>query len=109
MAVTPRSIDDRRPRRSNAVPAHAERQWLLVALAAFLALNGLGIVYGGIIAAQSASQKQGFDTSFGTMHITGTEVIGGLTPGDVGGMTHGLAGYVSAEQAEVVVGLHIAN
>ena len=109
MAATSRTIDERRRRGSNAWPVHAERQWLLVALVAFLALNGIGIVYGGLLAARSAALQQGFETSFGTLHVTTTEVIGGLSPGDVGGMTHGLAGYVPAEQAELVVAVRIAN
>ena len=41
--------------------------------------------------------------------MTGVEALGGLSAGDVGGMTHGLAGFVPADQAEVMVAIRIAN
>jgi hypothetical protein len=93
----------------SAPSQHAGLQWLLVLVVAILALNGVDLAWrsvmgGGATAAAGASR-----TSFGSLAVTGVESLGGLSAADVSGMTHGLPGFVSADQEGVVVEVSLVN
>jgi len=49
------------------------------------------------------------DTSFGSMTFERVATIGGLTPEELGGVTHGIQGLVLTGQAQVEVSVRIAN
>lgn len=102
------------PRSRTARPAagwaHSDRQWLLVAAVVVLALNAATLVWQSIRpAGVPVAEGSRADTSFGWMTVPDVEVLDGLSNADVGGMSHGVAGFVDATKAQVLVGLVLAN
>ena len=49
------------------------------------------------------------DTSFGSVTFERVATIGGLTPQELGGVTHGIQGLVLTGQAQVEVSVYVAN
>jgi hypothetical protein len=48
-------------------------------------------------------------TAFGAMTVETIDIIDGLTDEDVGGMTHGIQGFVPAELAQVEIAVRLEN
>jgi len=76
---------------------------------AVLALNGVDLAWRSVMGGRAAAAAGESRTSFGSLAVTGVEALGGLTAADVSGMTHGLPGFVPADQQGVVVEVHLGN
>jgi hypothetical protein len=87
-----------------------------VALVAGLALAGTMIAIVTLTAGHEDASLPGtsvighpITTSYGTMTVQGAQTIGGLTSGDLGGVTHGIQNLVLSDKAQVEVSVLFAN
>jgi hypothetical protein len=103
-----------------AVPARSTGRTLplvaIVALVAGLALAGTMIAILTLTAGHEDGGLPGtsaighpITTTFGTITVEGAETLGGLTSGDLGGVTHGIQNLVLSDKAQVEVTVLLAN
>jgi len=89
---------------------HAGLASILVLVVAILGLNGLDLAYRTFAAGAGAPAiGRGIATSFGSVTVAGIDILPGLTAEEVGGMTHGVSGFVAAAQEQIGVNVLVAN
>ena len=88
----------------------------LVAVVAALALGGAWLAITAFTAAHddaglppAAFVGARIATSYGSMTVVHVDNIGGLTPNDLGGVTHGIQNLVLSDSAQVEVSVLFAN
>ena len=102
------------------LPTGRSRAGLALALAFVgvvlaVAVAGGALALAALIGAEGAGQGhvlamgEPIDTSFGSMTFERVATIGGLTPEELGGVTHGIQGLVLTGQAQVEVSVQVTN
>lgn len=94
------------------------RGFVLVAFVAFvlaLAMAGAVVAILALAAGHDEDAHSGvalgqpIATSFGTVTVSSSETLGGLTSGDLGGVTHGIQNLVLSDKAQVEVFVAFTN
>ena len=82
----------------------------VVALAIAAALAGMLLAAQLVARAQPATEsEQDVPTSFGTLRVTRVDLIDGLTPEDLAGMTHGIQNLVPSDKVQVAASVLLTN
>jgi len=95
--------------------SHAGFALAFVGLVLAVAVAGGAIAVGAFTGGEGAghadvpSVGEPIDTSFGSMTFERVSTIGGLTPEELGGVTHGIQNLVLTGQAQVEVSVRVAN
>jgi hypothetical protein len=98
-----------------AAPVPRRRQtatYTLVGIVTLLALLGAVIAAQQLRAGsgESSQQVEGtVSTSFGSLVVHQSEVLGGLSSSDLGGMSHGVQNLVASGKAEIAVTVTLTN
>lgn len=82
----------------------------LVALAIALGFAGM-LLAAQLVARPQPTPEPGQEvlTSFGTLRVTRVDLIDGLTPEDLAGMTHGIQNLVPADKVQVAASVLLTN